>query len=160
MTYLTQSRLREMLEYVPETGKFVRARDVVGRKAGSEAGSLDTTGYIRIGVANRVHLAHRLAFLYMTGEWPEEHVDHINGVRTDNRWVNLRPASKSVNMQNRRAKSGNAAGLLGVSRNGGRWSARIHTSSGPKHLGTYSTPEEAHQVYLDAKRVLHAGCTI
>ena len=159
---MTHDELKALLSYNPDTGQLTwLVRTSTRNWPGKPAGCLAPTGYVIVGINRKLYHAHRLAFLYMTGEWPEEHVDHINGETADNRWVNLRPVSRSVNMQNRRAKANNAAGLLGVSRNGGRWSARIRDSSGRQHrLGTYSTPEEAHQVYLKAKREMHAGCTI
>ena len=124
-------------------------------------GSVHSKGYRVTRFDGEVVHVHRLAFFLVEGAWPEEQVDHINGNRADNRWVNLRKVSASTNRQNQRAaRSDSQTGLLGVARNGGRWSARIGISSGQQYLGTYDTAEEAHAAYLKAKRELHEGCTI
>jgi hypothetical protein len=97
----------------------------------------------------------------MTGRWPNGVVDHINGDTSDNQWSNLRDVTHSVNCQNqRRAKRSNASGLLGVSFFDGKPRASISVDGRPIHLGTFDTPEAAHQAYVEAKRKLHAGCTI
>lgn len=102
MTQLTQTRLKELLFYNPETGNFtwlVRSADRI--KIGQTAGCLDkTNGYISIKVDKRRYTGHRLAYLYMTGEFPTE-IDHINRNRADNRWENLRNVPHSINMKNR-----------------------------------------------------------
>ena len=153
---LTAERLREVLQYDPETGVFTRLVDRGGRKVGVVAGSVTGHGYTSIQIAGVRYLAHRLAFLWMTGEWPIDDVDHINGVAGDNRWSNLRPATRAENMQNqRRAQSNNKLGLLGVCRDGNRFSARIKVDGQRIHLGLFATPEQAHAAYLDAKRRLH-----
>lgn len=108
-------------------------------------------------------MAHRLAWLYMTGEWPKsEMVDHENTVRNDNRWSNLRDSTRTVNMENQRqAHKGSQSGLLGVSpRPNGAWVAQIQVSRKKLWLGEFSTPEQASTAYIEAKRRLHAGCTI
>ena len=160
----TAAELAAVLAYDPETGRFTwlrppaRARHV---KAGAEAGCLASDGYRQIRISRRGYMAHRLAFLLMTGAWPAGQVDHINGDRADNRWSNLRDVSASVNTQNqRRAQRGNRAGLLGVSLEGGRYRARVRLNGTNQHMGLFDTPEEAHAAYLEAKRRLHAGCTV
>jgi hypothetical protein len=156
---LTAERLRELLHYDPETGDF---RWVLSRKGaggiGTLAGGINGRGYRRIGVERRRYMANVLGWLYMTGAMPTVDVDHINGVRSDNRWTNLRAVSRSVNNQNqRRAHKGNKAGLLGVSPNHAHWAASIQVYGKKHHLGTYNTAEEAHVAYLIAKRGLHVG---
>ena len=100
----------------------------------------------------------------MHGEWPRFDVDHLNGIRSDNRIENLRDVSPATNAQNeRRARITNgSSGLLGVSRssNGRRWVAGIVLNGQRQHIGTYDTPEEAQTAYLSAKRIMHDGCTI
>lgn len=142
---LTQERLQELMEYSPETGEFVakvRTGGVV--VPGSILGSLKhSMGYIQISVDNRLYLAHRLAWLYMTGEWPPA-VDHINRDKTDNRWCNLRIANKSQNAANAKIRSDNKTGYRGVQKHGHRFRARIGVGGGRyKHLGLFDTPEEA-----------------
>lgn len=114
---LTAERLRKLLHYDPETGEFTRLHDRGKRfKAGSVSGCLDhSTGYWRVRIDDCLYHGHRLAFLYMTGEWPKHEVDHMNGRRSDNRWSNLRDVASSVNQQNqRRARADNKCGDLGV----------------------------------------------
>lgn len=92
-------------------------------------------------------------------------VDHVSTVVTDNRWVNLRDATKKINQENRRrACRNNKAGLLGVSPNGKRWAATINTTENGErkrhYLGTFDTPTQAYQAYIEAKRKHHKGCTL
>jgi hypothetical protein len=158
---LDQDKLKELLHYDPETGVFTWRVSRSNVKAGTEAGFVHSNGYRYIKFQRKDLLGHRLAFLYMTGAWPEHHIDHINGHPSDNRWCNLRPVDRSANMQNqRKAQSHNRSGFLGVYRNGSRWRAKIDLDGKRKHLGYYDTPEEAHEAYLKAKRELHDGCTI
>lgn len=166
---VSAQRLRELLAYDPLTGEF---RWRVGRKRapmGALAGGKTSHGYIRIGVdMGGQQYAHRLAWLYMTGEWPSCEVDHINGDKSDNRWSNLRGVSSTINKQNkRRPQSNNKSGFLGVSLNSSRkncpskWLAQICLPGGKRRfLGNFKTPEEAHEAYLKAKRSLHEGCSI
>ena len=159
---LTYERLREVLHYDPETGVFTRLVRTSNRiKVGDVAGCSAGDGYVQIRVDGVRYLAHRLAFLWMTGEWPRDMIDHINGVRDDNRFANLRPATRAENMQNqRRAMSNSQTGLLGVTRVGKRFMATIQVDGRKIHIGTFDTPEQAHEAYLAAKRRLHPGCTI
>lgn len=155
--------LKTVLDYEPATGVF---RWLVPRgrvSAGASAGTLRGDGYRAIRINRVTHLAHRLAWLMTTGLWPKGEIDHINGVRADNRWLNLRDVSRDVNQQNqKRAQVTNGAGLLGVSRADAvrGFRARIFFEGEEHHLGTYPTAQEAHAAYLEAKRKLHAGCTI
>lgn len=109
---LTQERLKELFEYRPETGEFIRKVSRGRGKAGSVAGTSDKDGYIIIGIDRERYKAHRLAFLYMDGKIPEE-VDHKNRITWDNRWDNLRDTTSSENNKNRTTYSN--SGYLGVS---------------------------------------------
>jgi len=157
-------RLRELLVYDPEAGVMTRRVRVGCAAAGSPFGTRDGNGYLVGSVGNRLYRLHRLAWLYMTGEWPQGEVDHINGDRADNRWANLRDVSKAENMQNiKRARRDNCAtGLLGASldKRDGRYKAKIGVGGKQKHLGCFATAQEAHEAYLAAKRQLHPGCTL
>lgn len=109
---LTQSELKLLLNYCPITGTFTwMKRSNSHVDAGSVAGTLRPDGYINIGVKGKRYQAHRLAFLYMLGEFPSYDVDHINKVKNDNAWINLRPATRSENMQNTSKKSNNTSAL-------------------------------------------------
>ena len=157
-TLLTAERLREIIVYNPDTGVFTWRISRGRAGAGNIAGTLDTGGYWRILILGRKQAAHRLAWLYMTGEWPEHDIDHKNTVRNDNRWVNLRKGTRSENCQNQqRAKVTNASGYLGVrlDKRSGRYAAEI-SANGRKHwLGYHPTAEAAYEAYLAAKRELH-----
>jgi len=156
--------LRSVLSYSKTTGVF-RWKTNRGRvKAGTIAGSLHRKhGYIQIGLCGKDHKAARLAWLYMTGGWPSQLVDHKNGNRSDNRWSNLRDLGFTANLQNmRKAHKDNVSGLLGVtwSREKQRFFARIQVNKRAMRLGYFDTAEAAHSAYLKAKRRLHASCTI
>jgi len=159
---ITAEKLRDSLDYDPQTGIFKWAKSKRNGWAGREAGWVDKDGYRHIRICNALHPAHRLAWLYMTGAWPSNgFIDHKNLVPSDNRWVNLRNVTKRTNQENRRRPGkGNKAGFLGVSPNGKRWMATINSRGTHYYLGTFDTPEEAHGVYVEAKRELHVGCTL
>ena len=142
---LTQARLKELLHYDPETGHFTwLATRSWSAVAGSRAGSPDSYGYIQIGIDGVYHLAHRLAFLYMTGEIPTE-VDHIDRVRDDNRWPNLRPATRRESAGNVGLLSNNTSGHRGVSwhKRCGKWMTYGARDGRRVHLGYYTSLEEA-----------------
>lgn len=157
---LTPARLRELFHYDPETGVFTR---LVKTSHNAGAGSV-TNGYQRLIVDGKRYAAHRLAWLYMTGDWPSAEIDHINGIGADNRFANLRDVGRATNQENlRRARSDNhSSGVLGVhwSEYHKKWKAHIRVDGRLKHLRYCDTKEEAQAVYLDAKRRLHEGCTI
>lgn len=161
---LTAERLRELVSYDQETGKFVRLVATGPRgchKPGSLKAYIKTNGYARVHVDGTTHAAHRLAWLYMHGRWPDGDIDHINGDRLDNRATNLREVTRAENMQNeRKARCNNKSGLLGVSPHGRSWRAQITVGGVCKKLGSYETPEQAHAVYLAAKRELHPFGTL
>jgi hypothetical protein len=160
--FLTSTLLRELLNYDPLTGKFTRLVRTSNRiNVGDEAGSFNAKGYRQIYLGGFNYRANRLAWLYMTGEWPADVVDHINGNRSDDRWVNLRDVPGYVNQQNyKRARRDSSTGFLGVSASNGRYTARIRVAGKYLSLGSFSTPELAHLAYLTMKRKAHVGCTI
>lgn len=162
---LTATRLRELLHYDSQTGVFTRLVRTSNRAPiGPVLLEPRGTGYLLICVDSEQYMAHRLAILYVQGEIPslsEARVDHINGVRSDNRYENLRLVSAKTNSQNmRKPHRDNKSGFLGVARNHKKWSAYIRLDGKNKNVGSYDTPEEAHQAYLNAKRLSHLGCTI
>lgn len=158
MADLTSDRLRHVLRYEPETGKFFWQQPAAHRRLpGDEAGCPSKDGRIRIRIDNQLFYRYRLAWLYMTGSWPQQKVDHINGDQTDDRWTNLRDVSQSVNCQNRQAASkNNKSGLLGVeTTQDGKFRASIRIAGKRIRLGTYPSAQEAHVEYMRAKRVFH-----
>ena len=158
---LTQERLKEVLRYCPDSGIFTWAINVSNVKAGSRAGSLKRNGYLSIRVDRVRYSAHRLVFLYTLGRMPPQQVDHINGIRNDNRLCNLRECSRSFNMQNqKKCTTKSTTGFLGVSANRGKFAAFIKVGDESKYLGLFSNPVDAHNAYLTAKRKYHPGCTI
>lgn len=164
---LTPDYVRERLSYDPDTGAFTW-KITVGRAAsGKLAGSRTARGYIVISVGDRLYRAHRLAFFVMTGSWPIYGVDHINGIKDDNRWANLRDVPDAINIQNKRrirADKKNSDLPLGVTRQSSPRKKQFIASLGLNgrtiHLGEFYTKEEAYEAYLTAKRALHEGCTI
>jgi hypothetical protein len=155
---LTAERLREALHYDPATGLFVwtQPRRHSRRKPGDPAGTpRNTDGYLVIRIDGILYRAHRLAVLYMTGEWPPEHVDHRNGEPADNRWENLRVATTMQNLGNSRLSRVNRSGLKGVTwhKAAKKWAAYGSTGGGKTvYLGLHKTPEEAHEAYLKHAR--------
>jgi hypothetical protein len=160
---LTVDQLRDTFDYDANTGIFVwKIRPSKAVKAGDVAGCTEKRiGYITIGIAGRIYKAHRLAWLYVYGSWPKGLIDHINGNKADNRIDNLRDVFADGNSQNvRKPNRRNKSGFMGVIWFQNKWRASISVNGKSKWLGDYSTPEEAHQVYLEAKRKYHAACTI
>ena len=154
---LSQSRLKEILSYDPDTGEFVRLVDVRRARAGDKCRRLSSAGYYQIGVDGWAYLAHRLAWLYMTGEWPAGLVDHIDGDRINNRWCNLRPATVTQNGANSRLNKNNTSGFKGVSRVPGNkpWKAQIRDYGKVVVLGYFDDPAVAHEVYIAAATRIH-----
>lgn len=162
---LTIERLREALHYDPETGVFTwRYQKGRGRlKEGTIAGSIPrgSKGYRLIGLDGKVYKAHRLAWFYVHGVWPKGQVDHEDTDKKNNPIGNLREATNSFNMQNRRTpRKDNKSGFLGVSPRGVKWHAQIKVKGRVLHLGYFTTPEAAHKAYVKAKREHHAGGTL
>lgn len=160
---LTAARLRELLSYDPDTGEFFRLQRRRGVRVGPVPCTVAGNGYRYITVDLGRYLAHRMVFLYMTGEWPTGEVDHINGIRTDNRFANLRDVSRRVNSENRWKPQGvTRSGARGVSwhDHSRKWRVRINVHGVEHRVGLYDTIEEATAAYVEAKRRLHEGCTI
>jgi hypothetical protein len=141
--------LRSLLEYDPDTGVFTwRVKRGGSAWPGVISGCLKDSGYRVISIYNRLYSAHRLAWLYMYDVWPSEEIDHINGVRDDNRINNLREATRKQNSANRRKFGGDLP--KGVTRHWRRFRAQIRIQGRVKHLGIYDTPEQAHAAYCEA----------
>jgi len=164
MSLLTAMRLRSLIRYDPETGLFTNLVTRGSRAiAGAIAGSPDADGYLQIKIDGENLKAHRLAFLYMTGEWPVDLVDHRNGVVSDNRWDNLRNATPITNSQNKhKAYSSNELGILGVSYDKARckYIAQLAIEGRQTNLGRFDTAAAAEAAYIAAKRLHHEGNTL
>lgn len=160
---LTAEQLRAELSYCPTAGIFKRLNTRGKWKAGSIAGCIGAHGYVQISVMGKKEYAHRLAILYVTGEWPAGEVDHLDHDKTHNAIANLRDVPPVVNKQNVRTKrSHSQQPAMGIYKNpkGGKFVARISVNGSQKYLGTYDTHELAHLAYLQAKRNLHQGNTL
>lgn len=153
---LTAKRLHKLLDYDPKTGLF-KWRVARGRRpAGSFTGYCRPDGYIVIGVDGSVYKAHRLAWLYMTDKWPDEELDHINNNRGDNRWSNLRIATRPQNQWNRHAQSNGRSATKGVNvRPNGKFASAIRIHGVRHHLGTFATIKEANVAYRRAAKKFH-----
>ena len=154
------SFLKSILTYHPDEGAFrwaVNRRGPHG-KVGTIAGWLDRHGYIIVSVGPNRYFAHRLAWWFDSGIWPTQDVDHINGVRTDNRVENLRLVTRSQNNQNiASAPSHSSTKLLGaqLDRSRGCYQATISIAGKTVNLGRFPTAELAHAAYVKAKMKLH-----
>ena len=162
---LTAERLRGLLSYDQATGVFTwREKPSPRIHAGAVAGTVMSHGYRHIKIGDRYYKAHRLAWLYVVGSWPQAHIDHRNCHRDDNRFDNLREASRAINSQNRRnaSRGKRSCNLLGayLDRNSGRWNSKLRVNGRVRFLGCFATAEEAHEAYVAAKRIHHPGCTI
>jgi hypothetical protein len=154
---ITQERLKELLHYNPDTGIFTHIPKKRNTRKTLIAGFNSKEGYLCIGLNRKYYKLHRLAWLYVYGELPERHIDHINGIRHDNRICNLRQASSSDNAQNICKYSNNTSGYIGVSyhKNNQKYVAQISINGKNRYLGIYETAELAYEVYLKAKLELH-----
>jgi len=143
---LTAEKLRELLHYDQVSGIFTwKVRTSRSVKVGNLAGSVDGDGYLRVMALSRRYQAHRLAWLYMYGVWPEGQIDHINRIRTDNRIANLREVTNKQNHQNRSKPSNNTSGHSGESwyKRDSKWVAKITHNYKHTHLGYFENLEEA-----------------
>lgn len=142
---ITQSELKEELTYDPTSGLFTSNRAIRGRRKGAVCGCVDKDGYIQIRVRYTLYRAHRLAFLYMTGQFPSVDVDHINQTRSDNSWGNLRNADATINSRNSKLYKTNKSGIPGVRfmNERGKWKAEICVNYRNVHLGYFKTITDA-----------------
>lgn len=157
----TQKDLKKLFHYDPETGVFTRlTRPCNSVKIGDKVGVLSKVKnshlcYYLTEIFGRNYKLHRLVFLYMTGDFPEGHVDHIDGDGLNNKWGNLRDVTRSQNQRNRKINSNNNSGYPGVSyfKITKKWRAAINIEKGKKkHLGYFDSFEEAKVVRIEAEK--------
>lgn len=157
---LSLERLREALNYDPLTGIFIRTQAGTPgnqRFIGEVAGNLDAKGYRVISIDGKTYKAHRLAWFYVTGEWPKNQIDHQNEDKDDNRFRNLRDASGSQNQQNRGKPRTNTSGQKGVYwlTRKRPWRASIRHKGRQIYLGSFFTKDEATAAYAAAAKNYH-----
>lgn len=150
---LTQEELKELLHYDPDTGGFTRKVSESNRVKVGDVAGWRSEGYIRMRVRGKFYFAHRLAFLYMTGEWPEDQIDHINHIRDDNRWCNLREVSNQENHKNKPKRKDNTSGVTGVcwDKTNKKWWAQIKAEGKVKNLGCFTSKEDAIKARKEAE---------
>jgi hypothetical protein len=155
---LAAEYLRSILDYNQETGEFRwRCRSDVGKTWNKKypnkiAGRINYLGYWQIGINNILYSSHRLAWLYMSGEWPKDKIDHRDLNPSNNKWNNLREASDTQNKMNTSIKKSNKSGFKGVIKISDKYRAAIRINGIKTHLGHFNTPEEAHEAYCNAAR--------
>lgn len=151
---IMHSQLLELLEYDPATGLFRWAVAGRGRSLGAVAGSMHISGYWKIEICGRKYRRARLAWFYMTGEWPAALVDHINLQKSDDRWQNLRCATISQNEGNKAIRKDNKSGSKGVRRVRNLWRASIRHGGKYRHLGHFQELDQAREAYARAAQEL------
>jgi len=152
---LTQDRLKELFNYNQDTGEFTYKVNRATNKTGDVAGCLDHK-YLRIRIDNKIYYCHRLAWLYMTGDWPKLFIDHIDMNCANNKWNNLRQCTNAENLRNTKPPVTNKSGIKGV-----RWHkqakklvARCKIDNVDYHLGLFESKENAahaHQLFAKEK---------
>jgi hypothetical protein len=162
MSNLVESRLKELLEYTSETGEMKWKTTGKGRRLDRIAGSPDRHGYLQTRIDGAIYFNHRLAWLYVHGQFPQGVIDHIDGNPINNAIANLRDVPQRLNMENQRRApiSNKSTGLIGVSKHKLGYMAKIQSARKQIYLGIFQTPEAAHEAYVVAKRQLHAGGTL
>jgi hypothetical protein len=150
----------EFLSYSPETGEFRWKKRPANRvKVGDLAGSVTGQGYREIELRGIIYRCNRLAWLFMTGEWPSGEVDHANTIEGDDRFENLRDATKAQNQHNRRRNWRGTSRYKGVHfhKLTGKWGASIQVNGERRHLGLFDLEEDAAQVRILESVALHGA---
>lgn len=152
---LTQELLKSSLSYCPESGLFVWKIKYGRAHPGKIAGSVRKDGYVSIKIDGKQYKAHRLAWLYVNGVWPRARIDHRDNCQSNNRWDNIRLATHSENMFNRKLNKNNAAGYKGVVLKKGRYIAYINKHGARHWLGGFDTAAAAAEARAEKARELH-----
>lgn len=153
-TYVSYDKETGIFKWIKSPNRKIK----IGQNTGS---SVNSDGYLHVQVCGNMIKAHRLAWLMCTGKMPAQ-IDHINGIRTDNRIVNLRSVTADINSQNQRnPHAHNSLGVLGVIKKpSGRYAADIRVKGKKIYLGTFDRIEDASNAYITAKRKFHIGSTL
>lgn len=154
---ITQEELKKALNYDPSTGIFTRKTKSSNQKPGVIVGSKNRGGYLLAMINGKRYSLHRMAWLYFYGRMPVGDIDHINGVRDDNRIINLRECSRSKNCMNKKINSNNVSGVKGVGwhADSGKWRARIMTGYKSVFLGLFDSVEDAEKAIVEARNKMH-----
>ena len=155
--------MKEHFAYEQDGFFVLIKKQYVGSRVGEKVGWLQTNGYWRISIKGKSYQAHRLVWLWHHKKMPQYDIDHVNGIKSDNRIENLRDVLHRHNTQNcRQARRNNLSGYLGVSSSlrKNKFAALLWANNKTNVLGYYDTAEQAHEAYLNAKRVEHEGCVI
>ena len=155
---LTQKRLKELFFYDFNCGDFIRLIKTTNSvEVGDVAGTINFYGYYQININGKIYKNHRLAWLYVYGEFPFKDLDHINRIKTDNRIKNLRLATHSQNLQNVGLRSDNKSGYKGVSwcKRKKKWCVRMNFDNKYQHLGYFDDVHEAGKAYIEASKQHH-----
>lgn len=150
--------LKDALSYDAKSGIFTwKVRPSNAVKAGDKAGTVNPLGYVMIGYKGKIYAAHRIAWAFANGEWPSLDIDHINGNPTDNRAINVRLASDSQNLQNRKLCTRNKSGIKGVFwyKASSKWCAQIRKGGKKFYLGYFDRIEDAQKAVIEARNSLH-----
>ena len=156
---LAYEEVFELLEYRPEVGGscLVWKRNAGRAFIGHRAGSPDPKRrYWRLKLLGKLRLAHQIVWLLNTKEWPNQHLDHIDGDPENNTFSNLRLCSRAENLQNQSRHRKNASGYIGAHNRGDKWVSEISVNGKRTFLGYFPSAEAAHNAYLKAKATLHA----
>tara|TARA_R110002167_G_scaffold98927_1_gene259796 strand:+ start:665 stop:1147 length:483 start_codon:yes stop_codon:yes gene_type:complete len=140
---LTQQQLKNKFSYNPDTGLFYRKFSHKPYALGSPVLGCEKKRYINFCISGKTYAAHRLAFLYMNGKMPKDAVDHIDHNKKNNKWLNLREATKSQNQRNRTINKNNKSGYSGVVKRGSKWRVRITIDGKQKYFGPFLCRHEA-----------------
>jgi len=145
---LTYEEVKEIFDCDPEKGILIwKNCSSIRPLNGTIAGWINkSSGYVMVKVKGKHYSSHRVIWLWITGKWPENQIDHINGIRNDNRFYNLREATQSQNSAN--SSKRNSIGYKGVCKRFNKWESQIKIDGKKIHLGYYDTPEEAHATYV------------
>jgi excinuclease UvrABC ATPase subunit len=154
---IKQTDLKNYLSYDKDTGEFIALQGSLRHPVGRKLGTLHSTGYVVIRIQGKLYKAHRLAWLYETGKFPDGVIDHINRNKSDNRFSNLREIEITHNAENNPIKKSNSSGFPGVSfsKKMKCWRARITYNYKEKHLGYFESAEDAFKAYQFAATKYH-----